>query len=429
MTVNTRALAAKCCYAVVDQGRSINDELPKHQAKVSDKDKSLLQEICYGVLRHLPELEHHVRQFIDKPLKGKQRVFHFLLLVGVYQLKHMRVPDHAALNETVAATSALKNARLKGLVNAVLRNYLRNPEVSTNSLPDAVKYNHPSWILKQLQASYDNWQEVVSANQQRPPMWLRVNQQVCSTDKYLGLLEAEDIAVSEVEPLTKAILLTKPVDVNKLPLFADGGVSVQDAAAQQAARLLDAQAGEHILDCCAAPGGKTCHIIEQTPNIASMTALDVDEQRLARVEENLNRLSLNAELIAGDASTPDQWHNKPYLYDRILLDAPCSATGVIRRHPDIKWLRKPEDISALAELQKRILDEIWTLLKPGGTLLYATCSVLPQENSEQVAAFLARQSDAKLIELPEYKGNVGWQILPSQQGMDGFYYAKIEKQL
>ena len=180
MTVNTRALAAKCCYAVVDQGRSINDELPKHQAKVSDKDKSLLQEICYGVLRHLPELEHHVRQFIDKPLKGKQRVFHFLLLVGVYQLKHMRVPDHAALNETVAATSALKNARLKGLVNAVLRNYLRNPEVSTNSLPDAVKYNHPSWILKQLQASYDNWQEIVSANQQRPPMWLRVNQQVCS---------------------------------------------------------------------------------------------------------------------------------------------------------------------------------------------------------------------------------------------------------
>ena len=431
--MNIRALAAKCCFAVVDQGRSINDELPKHQATIASKDKALLQEICYGVLRHLPELEHHVRQFIDKPLKGKQRVFHFLLLVGVYQLKHMRIPDHAALNETVAATKALKNIRLKGLVNAVLRNYLRSidkdSDVSTNLLTDPVKYNHPGWLIKKLQASYQqHWQTILTANQQRPPMWLRVNQQVSQSKDYQSLLAQQEINIAQVEPKTQAIQLAKPVDVTKLPLFEQGGVSVQDAAAQQAARLLDAQPHEDILDCCAAPGGKTCHILEQTTQLGSMTALDIDENRLAKVQENLDRLSLSAQLIAGDAATPEHWQIKGKHYDRILLDAPCSATGVIRRHPDIKWLRKPEDIDALVELQQKILDKIWTLLKPGGTLLYATCSILPAENSEQISRFLARQQDASLVELEEYQGNVGWQILPDQQGMDGFYYAKLVKQ-
>lgn len=438
MSTNIRALAAKCCFAVVDQGRSINDELPKHQAELVGKDKALLQEMCYGVLRHLPELEHHVRQFIDKPLKGKQRVFHFLMLVGVYQLKHMRVPDHAALNETVAATKPLNNPRLKGLVNAVLRNYQRQAnslteeekEVSTNSLPEPVKLNHPSWFIKMVKSAYpDNWQDILQANQQRPPMWLRLNQHKVSLADYQELLTKADIEVAAIDDATKAIRLASPTDVSKLPLFDQGAVSVQDGAAQQAGRLIDCQADDIVLDCCAAPGGKTCQMLELEPAIASMTALDIDEKRLMRVQENLERLQLSAELVAGDASKPAQWLSElnHQEFDRILLDAPCSATGVIRRHPDIKWLRKAEDISALAELQGQILQSMWQLLKPGGTLIYATCSVLPQENSEQISKFLIANSDAKLIDMPESKDAIGWQILPNQNGMDGFYYAKLEK--
>ncbi len=426
MSVNIRALAAKCCFAVIDKGRSIADELPFQQSKVEGKDKALLQELCYGVMRHLPELENHVRQFVDKPLKGKQRVFHFLLLVGIYQLKYTRIPDHAALNETVAATGPLKNKHLKSLVNAVLRSYLRDPEVSNNSLTEAIIYNHPSWFINKLKEGYSNWQDILKANQEKPPMWLRANQLQTQPEQYLTALNNAEIDVETTESASKAIKLAQPVDVLRLPGFEHGDVSVQDAAAQQAARLLDAQAGEHILDCCAAPGGKTCHVLETSPNIASMTAIDIDETRLARVQENLTRLSLSATLVAGDATQPEQWSNGQ-LFDRILLDAPCSATGVIRRHPDIKWLRKAQDIESLAELQADILKKMWSLLKPGGTLLYATCSILPQENAVQIEQFLAQQQDANLVELPEYQGKTGWQILPNESGMDGFYYAKLQK--
>ena len=426
MSVNIRALAAKCCYAVIDQGRSIADELPFQQSKVEGKDKALLQELCYGVLRYLPELENHVRHFVDKPIKGKQRVFHFLLLVGIYQLKYTRIPDHAALNETVAATGPLKNKHMKGLVNAVLRNYLRDPEVSNNSLNEAIIYNHPSWFINKIKDGYDNWQDILKSNQEKPPMWLRANQLKVSPEQYVKLLENAEIEVECIDKASKAIKLEQPVDVIRLPGFEHGDVSVQDAAAQQAARLLDAKPGEHILDCCAAPGGKTCHVLETSPNIASMTAIDIDESRLSRVQENLTRLSLPAKLIAGDATNPELWWDGKQ-FDRILLDAPCSATGVIRRHPDIKWLRKSDDIEALARLQADIFKKMWSLLKPGGTLLYATCSILPQENALQVEQFIAEQQDATLIELPEYQGKIGWQILPNESGMDGFYYAKLQK--
>lgn len=426
-TVNIRALAAKVCFAVVDQGRSLSEEMPKQALKADGKDKGLLQEICYGVLRHLPELENHVRHLMDKPLKGKQRVCHFLLLVGIYQLKYTRIPDHAALNETVAATGSLKSRHLKGLVNGVLRNYLRDPEVSTNSLSESVKYNHPSWLIKKLQHAYpDNWQQILVANQQRPPMWLRVNQSKYSAKEYQQLLAKENIGVETIDTASSAMLLAGAIDVNKLPEFLEGAVSVQDGAAQQSARLLDCQPNDNVLDCCAAPGGKTCHILEMTPNISAMTAIDVEEKRLARVQENLNRIGLTAKLIAADASDPDAWWDGQQ-YDRILLDAPCSATGVIRRHPDIKWLRKASDIDSLVVLQAQILRKIWSLLKPGGTLLYATCSVLPEENDKQVEAFLAEQQDAQLVNLPESGDNTGWQILPSDNNMDGFYYAKLVK--
>ncbi|WP_448554307.1 16S rRNA (cytosine(967)-C(5))-methyltransferase RsmB [Thalassotalea montiporae] len=438
MNANIRALCAQVCFAVVEQGRSLAEEVPLKATKAEGKDKGLLQELCYGVLRHLPELENDVRQFLAKPLKGKQRVCHFLILVGIYQLKYTRIPDHAALNETVSATGKLKSGHLKNLVNGVLRNFQRqhqkqhsNPEseqeVSANSLPEPIFYNHPSWFIKLVKAAYpEQWSTILMANMQRPPMWLRTNVSQQSSEAYQQQLADLAIQVAAIEPKSKALKLDQAIDVNKLPNFSSGAASVQDAAAQQSARLLDCQPGDHVLDCCAAPGGKTCHLIEQTPELASVTALDVDERRLARVQENLERIGLNAKLQCGDATKPESWWDGTQ-YDRILLDAPCSATGVIRRHPDIKWLRKADDIEALAELQAQILRKMWSLLKPGGTLLYATCSVLPQENSEQIAQFLAQQSDAQLIELPEYQGKIGWQILPGEQDMDGFYYAKLVK--
>jgi len=432
---NIRAAAAKCCYGVIDKGRSLGDELPKQQEKVAVKDKALLQEICYGVLRYLPELENDVRALMKKPLTGKQRVFHFLLLVGVYQIKYMRIPNHAAINETVAATGALKSRHMKALLNGVLRNFIRAQEnnktdLNQDNLPESIQFNHPSWFIKKIQHAYpQKWQQILKANQQKPPMWLRVNQQHHSGTEYQALLNVDKVTINSVEPLSQAIELKAPTDVMKLPGFEQGWISVQDGAAQQAARLLDCQKGDVVLDCCAAPGGKTCHILEQTPDI-TMTAIDLVASRLIRVEENLARLNLTAKVIAADASDAKTWW-QGQLFDRILLDAPCSGTGVIRRHPDIKWLRKATDIDALVILQQKILKEIWSLLKPGGTLLYATCSILPQENSEQIALFIKHNNDAKLVALDnmssDQKDNIGWQLLPGEKNMDGFYYAKLIK--
>jgi len=438
MNINIRALAAKCCYAVIDQGRSLSDELPKQQDKLMGKDKGLLQEICYGVLRYLPELENDVQHLVQKPIKGKQRVFHFLLLVGVYQIRYMRIPDHAAVSETVAATKPLKNNHMKGLVNAVLRGFLRTLEAESKNvsktpkkLPDPIKYNHPGWFIKKVQASYpEQWQMILEANQNKPPMWLRTNQQHHTSEEYQALLLEADIEIASVETNSKAISLVKPLDVAKLPGFDQGWVSVQDGAAQQAALLLDCQPNDAVLDCCAAPGGKTCHIIEQTPNIASMTAIDIEEGRLTRVHENLDRLKLNATVITADAATKEWWSGDKF--DRILLDAPCSGTGVIRRHPDIKWLRKADDIDKLVILQQQILDNIWSLLKPGGTLLYVTCSVLPEENCLQISRFIENNADAQLVaiernNLDTDEKAIGWQLLPDAENMDGFYYAKLLK--
>jgi 16S rRNA (cytosine967-C5)-methyltransferase len=433
--VNIRALAAKCCYSVIDQGRSLSDELPRQQDKAALKDKGLLQEICYGVLRYLPELEHDVRALMQKPLTGKQRVFHFLLLVGVYQIKYMRIPDHAAVSETVAATGALKNRQMKALINGVLRNFVRAMENKALNkeeiLPNSVEYNHPSWFIKKVQKAYPvKWQKILEANQQKPPMWLRVNQQYHTSVEYQNLLTTAAIDIKTIEPLSHAIELTRPTDVTKLPGFDQGWISVQDGAAQQAARLLNCQPGDLVLDCCAAPGGKTCHILEQTSDIASMTAIDVEAGRLVRVEENLARLGLKAKVIAADAAHSKAWWDGQQ-FDRILLDAPCSGTGVIRRHPDIKWLRKASDIEALVTLQQQILKETWSLLKPGGTLLYATCSILPQENSNQISYFLKNNTDAVLLSIDDNDNSetefIGWQLLPGENNMDGFYYAKLLK--
>ncbi|QUM83114.1 16S rRNA (cytosine(967)-C(5))-methyltransferase RsmB [Moritella sp. 28] len=429
--MKTRASAAKVLYQVVDRGQSLTTALPIAQQLLPAKDRALLQEICYGVLRWLPRLEFISRQLMSKPLTGKQRPVHFLILVGLYQLKFMRIPAHAAVAETVNAIKVLKSHKLSGLVNAILRNYQRQQDDLESQADgnDACKFGHPGWLIKRIKAAYpEQWQDVLMANNERPPMWIRVNQQHHNQADYQTLLAADDITADIVDSADSALRLEKPTDVYKLAGFAEGHSSVQDGAAQFAAQFLDAQPGELILDACAAPGGKTAHILERQPALKHLVAVDFDATRLARVQENLTRMQLEAELIHGDASKPEDWWQGDK-FDRILLDAPCSATGVIRRHPDIKWLRRDSDIAPLAQLQSEILDAMWQQLKPGGTLLYATCSILPAENSEQISSFVDRTPDATLIPLTADSDNQAssWQILPNTQGMDGFFYAKLQK--
>ncbi|MEI8594273.1 16S rRNA (cytosine(967)-C(5))-methyltransferase RsmB [Photobacterium sp. Hal280] len=430
--MNVRAAAAEVIYQVVDQGQSLATALPAAQQGIKPRDHALLQEICYGVLRWLPRLESVTQSLMDKPLKGKQRVFHHLILVGLYQLGYMRIPAHAAVAETVDATKTLKKPQLRGLINAILRNYQRQQEALDQQAMshDAGKYGHPGWLLKLLREHYPaQLDAVTAANNTKAPMWLRVNRRHHSRDQYLALLDETEIRATVHPQAGDALKLERACDVQLLPGFADGWVSVQDAAAQLAVDYLKPQAGELILDCCAAPGGKTAHILEREPG-ASVVAIDCDEQRLLRIKDNLQRLKLDAEVLCADARYPQQWWQGS-AFDRILLDAPCSATGVIRRHPDIKWLRRADDIAALATLQAEILDAMWQQLKPGGTLVYATCSILPQENREQVKAFLSRTPDAVLAEGAD-NGTAdapGRQILPGEADMDGFYYAVLEKRV
>ncbi|MDU6079818.1 MAG: 16S rRNA (cytosine(967)-C(5))-methyltransferase RsmB, partial [Pantoea sp.] len=394
-STNLRSLAAQLIERVIDKGESLSAVLPAAQKKVGDKDGALLQELCFGVLRTLPQLEALIGKLMARPLSGKQRVLHYLIMVGIYQLLYTRVPAHAALAETVAGAEVLKRANLKGLINGVLRQFQRQQAELIAEVDHAPqRYLHPGWLLQRLQKAWpDNWQQIVDANNQRPPMWLRVNRQHHSRDSWLALLTESGKAAVADETAPDALRLEAPAPVGQLPGFADGWVTVQDLSAQRCALLLAPEDGEQILDLCAAPGGKTTHILEIAPK-AQVMAVDVDAQRLTRVKENLQRLNMQAEVKQGDGRTPAAWCGERQ-FDRILLDAPCSATGVIRRHPDIKWLRRDRDIAELASLQREILDAIWPHLKPGGTLLYATCSVLPDENEAQIAAFLSRHADAR----------------------------------
>ncbi|WP_240224923.1 16S rRNA (cytosine(967)-C(5))-methyltransferase RsmB [Rheinheimera hassiensis] len=431
MSHNVRVLAARSCFDVVDQGMSLSEVLPKAQALLDNPlDKALLQEICFGVMRYLPQLEAVCGQLMSKPLIKQLRPLQFLLYVGIYQLKFMRIPDHAAISETVDAARELKGQSLTKLINGVLRNVQRQPELfNFATAPAAVQFNHPGWLINTLQQAYpQQWQPILDANQQKAPLWLRVNISKINPTDYAAALSRQGIEYTRpVADLPAAIKLAQAQDVTTLPGYAEGWFSVQDGAAQYAATLLDVNSGQHILDACCAPGGKTCHILELAPD-ADLIALDKEPKRLLRVHENLVRLGLNANVIAADAAEPGSWWQGK-LFDRILLDVPCSATGVIRRHPDIRWLRKKADIEVLAELQQRILRQCWSLLAPGGTLLYATCSVLPAENSKQIVQFLQQHSDARLDKLPQQHADqpYGWQLLPGEQDMDGFFYARLQK--
>jgi len=425
--LNLRSMAAQAVEQVVEQGQSLSQVLPALQQQISDKDKSLLQELCFGVLRTLPQLNWLINKLMSRPMTGKQRTVHYLIMVGFYQLLHTRIPPHAALAETVEGAVVIKRPQLKGLINGVLRQFQRQQEELLEEFTRSdERFLHPAWLLKRLQKAYPTqWEAIIDANNARPPMWLRVNRHHHSRDEWLALLAEAGMEGFAHADYPDAVRLASPAPVHALPGFDQGWVTVQDASAQGCMTFLEPQNGEQILDLCAAPGGKTTHILEVAPD-AQVLAVDVDEQRLSRVYDNLKRLGMKAEVKQGDGRFPAQWCGEQ-LFDRILLDAPCSATGVIRRHPDIKWLRRDRDIAELAKLQAEILDAVWPHLKQGGTLVYATCSILPEENSQQVAAFLARTPDARLS-VTGTPDRPGQQNLPGMEDGDGFFYAKLIKQ-
>lgn len=429
MNADVRATAARVIGAVIG-GLSLNQVLPEKLNDVSERDRALLQQLSYGTLRQSPRLQAILRQLLDKPLRDKDRDVQGLLLCGLYQLDSTRVPDHAAVAATVDATRALKKHWAKGMTNAVLRRYLREREQLTQALDEAAAASHPAWLFQKILTQWPAAAAaIIDANNQQPPMTLRVNRGQASRDDYISSLKGHGIAAKAGCLSKHAIQLAVPIDVWDLPEFSAGRVSVQDEAAQMAALLLQAGAGERVLDACAAPGGKTCHILELQPELAELVAMDVDELRLQKVSENLQRLNLKATLITGDAASPPA-ALQPASFDRILVDAPCSASGVIRRHPDVKLLRRESDIAPLANQQLCILRGLWPLLKTGGTLLYATCSILDEENSQVIQRFLTEEGDAALFDT-EMAGSEsvtsGRQLLPSSGGTDGLFYAALQK--
>ena len=428
--MNTRLIAAKVLTSVIRDGQSLTAALNNTLGVVeSDKDRAFIQALCYGVCRNFHRLDYILSQMLDKPLKDLD--VKALALIGLYQLKFMRVKSHAAVSETVLA--ARKKPWAKALINALLRSYLRGQEGFEQKADDvkSALLSHPDWLIQKIEQDWPmQAQQIFQQNNEQPPMALRVNLANISQDQYLQKLRDQGIEAEAVSFCRSAILLNKPAVVDILPGFNEGWVSVQDTAAQLAAELLDVQIGHRVLDVCAAPGGKAAHILEHQPKVRELVAVDIDKLRLLRVNDNLQRLKLSAKLIVGDASKPEDWWDGQ-LFDRILLDVPCSALGVIRRHPDIKLLRRAEDINTLQVLQQRIMTAVWSLLAPGGIMLYATCSILKQENEQQIEAFLATNTNAIEVPINADWGLVrryGRQILTGESAMDGFYYALIRKE-
>jgi 16S rRNA (cytosine967-C5)-methyltransferase len=430
--MNPRLAAARALTAVLSGKASLGSSLPPQLDKVEHHDRALAQDLAFGAARWQPRLQLLAEKLLEKPFKAADKDVEALLLIGLYQLLHSRIPEHAAIGETVGCAGALKKPWAKGLLNAVLRRAQREHEAIFAELDrDPVLHTvHPRWLQKQLKAFWpEHWQAICAANNAHPPLILRVNRRHGSRDEYLAELRSAGFEAVPCTYSRDGVRLLQPCDVTTLPGFREGRVSVQDEAAQLAADLLELAPDQRVLDACAAPGGKTCHLLEVEPALSEVVAVDLEAKRLARVRENLDRLRLDATLIAADGrDTAAWWDGQPF--QRILLDAPCSATGVIRRHPDIKLTRQPEDIPALAQLQGELLDALWPTLAPGGILLYATCSVLPTENSETIAAFLARTPDAQEVAIAGEFGLQpahGRQLLPQLDGHDGFYYAKLLK--
>ncbi|MEX6500581.1 16S rRNA (cytosine(967)-C(5))-methyltransferase RsmB [Pseudomonas zhanjiangensis] len=430
--MNPRLAAARALSAVLSGKASLGSSLPAQLDRVEPRDRGLTQELAFGTARWQPRLAALADKLLQKPFKATDKDVEALLLVGLYQLLYTRIPPHAALGETVGCADKLKKPWAKALINAVLRRAQREGTQLLAELEHdpMVRTAHPRWLQKALKAHWpEHWEAICAANNAHPPLILRVNRRQGSRDAYLAELQAAGLDAEACRYSGDGIRLLQACDVTSLPGFAEGRISVQDEAAQLAAELLELAPGQRVLDACCAPGGKTCHLLEAEPQLAGVVAVDLEQKRLVRVRENLARLGLNAELIAADARAVERWWDGQ-AFQRILLDAPCSATGVIRRHPDIKLTRQAEDIPALAQLQGELLDALWPTLAVGGILLYATCSTLPTENSEVIEAFLARTPGARELAIAGPFGLAqphGRQLLAQADGHDGFYYAKLIK--
>jgi 16S rRNA (cytosine967-C5)-methyltransferase len=422
-----RAVAAQVMLAV-EQGQSLSQCLPPALSRLPENERPALQALCFGTCRWFFRLDGELQSRLKKPLKQPDRVIHHLMLVALFQLRHSQQANYAVLNETVEACRALDKPHLTGLVNGVLRAAEREGEPATEN--DSMGLSHPPWMVEKLRHNWPHdWQAILDTNNTQAPMTLRVNARRFNRDAYLDLLCAAGIQAQATRFAPHGIQLAAPVPVDRLPYFADGAVSVQDEAAQLCTTLLDLAPGQRVLDACAAPGGKTCAILEACEGLAEVVAIDESAYRLPRIDENLARLDLHATVQQADAANTDQWWDGQF-FDRILLDVPCSATGVIRRHPDIKLLRRESDIVPLAAIQLGLLSALWQTLKPGGRLVYATCSVFPQENHRIIRRFLKQTDDSALLEPDLLWGretDAGRQLLPVPQGHDGFFYAVLEK--
>ncbi|MDP3482131.1 MAG: 16S rRNA (cytosine(967)-C(5))-methyltransferase RsmB [Sulfuricella sp.] len=421
--IESQRLASTAVSQVL-AGRNLNQALQgllsRHSA-LSPQQRAAAQDMSYGTLRFYGQLHAILDLLLQKPVQDA--AVRALLLVALYQLQYSRSAEHAVVDHAVRAAEALKKPWAKGLVNAVLRNFLRQriSLLEQAAASEEGRYSHPQWWIDKLRRQYpDDWATLLETNNQHPPMTLRVNGRAISTEAYLDLLHQQGIEGQQVGE--NAILLDQPVSVDKLPGFGEGMASVQDAGAQFAARLLDVADGMRVLDACAAPGGKAAHLLERAR--IALTALDSDPERLKKIQQTLQRLKLEAHCLAGNAARPEEWWDgKPF--QRILADVPCSASGVVRRHPDIKWLRREADIAAFAAQQAEILDALWRVLGSGGKLLYATCSVFAEENQQQIAQFLERHKDAQCLPLSLPTAKDG-QLTPNLQH-DGFYYALLLK--
>ncbi|TAK56027.1 MAG: 16S rRNA (cytosine(967)-C(5))-methyltransferase RsmB [Gammaproteobacteria bacterium] len=433
-----RAAAARAVAAVAGEGRTLEAALAG-LAAVPEGGRPAVQALAFGTVRWYFELEACLRLLSNRPVAGLEPEIRGLALVGLYQLAHGATPAHAAVSETVEAARALHQPRAAGLINALLRRFQRDGAaiLAAAHVGPAARHAHPEWLLAALARDWpDDWPQLVAAGNREPPMWLRVNRRRGSRDEYrLRLLAAgQDAAASPFAP--DALRLEQPVDVGQLPGFADGDVSVQDLSAQLVPDWLDARPGMRVLDACAAPGGKACHLLEREPALAGLVALDVDAGRARRIHENLARLGLSAEVRVADATdTAAWWDGRPF--DRVLLDVPCSGTGVIRRHPDIKLLRRAGDIPRFAARQRQLLAAGLEVLVPGGRLLYVTCSLLAAENDELIRAFVAAEpraehcSQSARLALPgvvPVRGpGPGYTLPGGVADADGFYYACLEK--
>ncbi|MBK8971061.1 MAG: 16S rRNA (cytosine(967)-C(5))-methyltransferase RsmB [Hahellaceae bacterium] len=430
--MNTRLTAVLVLKDVLIEGRSLTEALTQHIPAGSESDIAFTKMLCFGTLRWYHKLDFWLNELLGHRLKPKDRDIEILLMLGIYQVAFSTKPDHACVNETVTVTRLLKKPWASKLVNGVLRNFLRKRE-ALEGLADhsvATRFSFPAWLSDKLSGDYgEDTESLLASLQTQAPLTLRINRQAQTALEFKQHLQQNGLTFLEHPELDNAVTLMTPCNVEDIPGFYDGSCSVQDAAAQWCASLLHLQPGQRLLDACSAPGGKTAACLEMEPSL-DVTAIDVDPKRQERTQENLTRLRLNANVLSANAADTHTWWNG-HLFDRILLDVPCSATGVIRRHPDIKVLRRQSDIQALQKTQIALLEGLWPLLREGGHLLYSTCSLLSDENEQAVGAFLKQHPDAEHKPLPHIQGTVerpyGRQFLPQVGGHDGFYYALLCK--